>query len=94
MHHRNPRFATNLNLVVEHGSEIHQVQLVSISSKGARISQQAGLPPDAHVTLRYLHLRIPARAVWSLGQLTGLKFPTHLSNANLFTLRKGGGDAS
>ena len=94
MHHRNPRFAANLNLVVEHGAEIHQAQLVSISSNGARISQEGGLPPDAQVMLRYLHLRIPARTVWSVGRMTGLEFPTHLSNANLFTLRKGGGDGS
>jgi hypothetical protein len=94
MHYRPPRFAAHLNLEVEHGSEIHQAQLVSISSKGARISKPDGLPPDAQVMLRYLHLRVPARAVWSLGRMTGLEFPTHLSGPNLYMLRKGCGEGS
>jgi hypothetical protein len=64
---------------------------VNISNSGARLAFLDRLSPGTLLTLSYLHMRFSARVVWSNEELTGVRFLTPLSAADLDALRRAGG---
>ena len=87
MRFREQRFPSVTELRVMYGDEVRRVQLVNISATGARLEQVWHLPEDALVTLCHLHVRIPARVVWSNERQTGIRFVMPLTTTDMNALR-------
>ena len=87
MRYRDHRWPADTAVRVTYDDEIHNVDLVNISSNGARIEHLEPLPEGSLVTICYLNIRLPARVVRSSDAETGVRFVTSLSAADLSVLR-------
>ncbi|MGR3500636.1 MAG: PilZ domain-containing protein [Limimaricola soesokkakensis] len=86
MRYREPRFATDRELRVVYGKEIQRARLINVSATGARLGQLSQMEPDRLVLICLLHLKIPAKVVWSNEKQTGVHFLEPLSVADLQTM--------
>ena len=87
MRYRDTRLPSGTELRIEHDDQVSRVELVNISSTGARLKQLGNLPEGALVTLCHLHLRFPARVMWSDEAQTGVRFARALSTSDMTALR-------
>ena len=87
MRYRDTRLPSGTELRIEHDDQVSRVELVNISSTGARLKQLGNLPEGALVTLCHLHLRFPARVMWSTEAQTGVRFARPLSTSDVNALR-------
>ena len=92
MRYRDHRYAADTSVRIAYEDEVENLELLDISSTGARIQHLEPLPLGALVTVCYLHLRVPARVVRSSDTETGVRFVTSLSADDLKAIRgsKGG----
>lgn len=92
MRYRVQRYPTDKDVWLEHGDRTERVQLADISASGARLRHLDQLSDGALVTIRHLHLRVPARVVWSDDEKTAVRFVVPLSTTDRDALRgaKGG----
>ena len=93
MRYRDTRLPSGTELKLEYGQQVLRAELADISTTGARLRQLGALPPGVLVTLCQLHLRFPARVVWSADGLTGVRFTQPLSTTDLNALRGAIGSA-
>lgn len=94
MRYRDQRYPSDIGLRLVCGDALHSVQLVNISTTGARLKCSSRLPKDALVTLQYLNERISARVTWSNEHETGVRFVTLLSQSNVTAIRGASGGPS
>ena len=87
MRYRDTRLPSGQDLKVEYGRQVLRVELVNVSTTGARLKQLGHLPQGTLVTLCHLHWRFPARVVWSEDALTGVRFVQLLSATDMTALR-------
>lgn len=87
MRYRNQRLPSDNDVRLEHDGSVERVQLVDISSSGAKALHLEALPRDALVTVCHLNLRIPARVVWSDDEQTAMRFVRPLSTTDRDVLR-------
>ena len=90
MHEREERFSTDMAIRVFHGEDGHRAHSVNVSIGGACLIGVGGLPEDAEVTIRYLHLCIRAEVAWSSAEETGVRFTIPLTPSQLQELRGSG----
>lgn len=72
---------------VFHRDVRYPVRIVDVDPDGARLRHEGRLPAEAWVAIRYRHLSIRARVVWSDDGAARLRFPRPLPPADLGTLR-------
>lgn len=85
------RLRPDVAVRVFHRDRGYRAQLLDVGSAGARLGQGLRLPPDARVTLRYLHLSIRARVERSDDVLTTLQFRAPLTPDEVHLLRGAAG---
>lgn len=61
--------------------------MANVSTGGARLTGVGRLPPEAQLTLLYLHLCVRARVAWSDDTDTGVRFLAPLTPGDLQVLQ-------
>ena len=91
MRHRQPRFAADTQVRVEHAGLLSRARLINVSSSGARLADLGILPRGELVALSYLNTQVRARVVWSNERQTGVAFVQPLSQTEVNSIRGVGG---
>jgi hypothetical protein len=91
MRYRQPRFAADIEVRVEHAGRQVRARLVNISPSGARLGDLGVLPTGELVVLSHLTARVSARVVWSNERQTGVAFGRPLAQAEVNSIRGVGG---
>ena len=94
MRYRDTRLPSGKELRIERADQVSRVEIVNVSTTGAQLKLAAPLPQEALVVLCPMHLRYPARVVWSDGVKTGVRFVQPLTASDVTALRGAIGGAS
>lgn len=91
MRYRQPRFAADMQVRVEHAGSQHRARLVNVSPSGARLADLGTFPLGELVVLSHLTAQVRARVVWSNERQTGVAFVRPLSQSEVNSIRGVGG---
>lgn len=87
MSQRQPRFPAKFPVVMRKGPDMFPAVICNISTSGGCIIGNHQLAKGETTVIDYSIGQTRATVMWSMGNMAGLKFESHLSNLGLNSIR-------